>query len=100
MTVNEFGRCNNETPENSPRKLKALVDAQQKVIEEYGQRLAALEAKVFPLAVPLVRTEPLATRCNTCDLQFSGTMGYCCSRTDCPMSVKVGDFPFGLNTGG
>jgi len=98
MTVNEYGRCNNETPHDRVTKLKEVVEYQNHIIEQYGKRLDAIEQHI-QLTIPF-DVDPTDNKCPTCELKFEGTMGYVCSRFDCPMQSKVSDFPFGLNTGG
>ena len=67
-------------------------------IDALEQRVKALEDHIR-LTTPF-DVDPMDNRCPLCELKFEGTMGYCCSRYDCPMQAKVSDFPFGLNTGG
>lgn len=58
-------------------------------LEEIVDRL---ERRVFTLENPITMVfdkEELPNRCPTCNIDFSGTMGYVCTRTDCPMQPIV-----------
>lgn len=109
MTVNSEGHSDNAPPDwpvqdddrdERIMALERLVAQQGEAIHEFYVRLYNLE---HPNHVPLDwpdNSDPLVTKCQSCGLEWSGTMGYVCSLSDCPMQAKVGDFPFGINTGG
>jgi len=51
--------------------------------------IATLEYRILnlehpELSQPFIREAP-SNKCPTCNIEFSGTMGYVCNRTDCPM---------------
>jgi hypothetical protein len=92
MTVDRYGNLDNDKP-----TLRDEIDALKDQVSQLERRLFELENSP---AAPIQDDDELNYKCRTCGLEWSGTMGYVCSRSDCPMQTKVGDFPFGLNTGG
>ncbi len=49
-----------------------------------------------PFTEPKVPWADESTTCGACGLQWKGVMGYCCSRTDCPMGA--GPIQCGIST--
>ena len=81
-------------------ELLRVQEYQTGIIERFEERLRAVEEKVNP---PIIEygDGTLTNACQVCAIEWSGTMGYVCSRTDCPFGGSTSvDFPFGLNTGG
>ena len=99
MTVNEYGVIDNNLT------IAERLDLLESANERLEGRILELETKIgdWPTDPFKFPEEPQApdNRCRTCGLDWGGTMGYCCSRTDCPMQSHVGDTIFTpINTGG
>ncbi len=77
---------------------KRLSELEAEMLELQA-RVSRLEALIKPLQPnPVVfpqtpdwlspSIQPLpASKCSKCGLEFSGPMGYCCPRTDCPTGL-------------
>lgn len=77
MTVNASGEIDKPTLRDEINSLKNQINQ--------------LELRIYQLENPnewMIRTSP-ESKCQTCNIEFSGTMGYVCSRTDCPMQPIV-----------
>lgn len=60
-------------------------------ILQLQRQIDELERRVKQLENPnewMIRTEP-ESKCSVCNIEYSGTMGYVCSRSDCPMRTNV-----------
>ena len=96
----------NELENDSVVLLQQRVDQLEGVLDKVERRLFDLENKIGEWPVP--EFEPidfgdgtLKNACQVCGIEWSGAMGYCCSRADCPFGgATCVDFPLGLNTGG
>ena len=112
MTVNRDGISDNEystADDVRPSKLQILtdkVDQLEGVVDKLERRLFDLENKIGEWPIPEFAEidfgdGTLKNACQVCGIEWSGTMGYCCSRADCPFGgATCVDFPLGLNTGG
>lgn len=82
--------------------LENKVEQYETVIDKLERRLFDLEQMVgtWPPKIPEPPVD-LGNACQVCSIEWSGAMGYCCTRSDCPFagSTSIG-FPLGLNTGG
>jgi hypothetical protein len=90
MTVTESGRLDRDSDPNAePSRIEKL----EELVEQLGLRLNALESHIDPL--PAADDGPFENKCQACGIEWSGAMGYCCSRTDCPYGVTSTSFPHG-----
>ena len=63
-----------------------MIEHLQQKIEKLEERITVIEKQMYPW-VP--EPEELPNRCPNCKIDFTGTMGYVCNRTDCPMQAIV-----------
>ena len=75
--------------DNKTREMleKALTNLVEKILMEasYAGRITSN----LPIAPPL---DINPSKCSACAIEFSGTMGYNCQRSDCPMKARIGSF--------
>jgi hypothetical protein len=67
------------------------MDTRWEILQLKSQ-IEELERRVKQLENPnewKVRDEPLDPACKVCTIEWSGTMGYVCTRSDCPMQTIV-----------
>lgn len=94
MTVNEYGRLDQDNPTIGER-----LEQLETIVEKLELRIFQLEMGQAPLGPQPVQAP--SNKCPNCALEWDGVMGYVCNRTDCPYggSTCYSDIS-GINTGG
>jgi len=107
MTVNQYGQSDNEystADDVRPSRTQTLIER----VDQLEGIIDKLERRIFDLEMLTPKPAPIdfgddtsKNACRVCGIEWAGTMGYCCSRSDCPFGgATCVDFPLGLNTGG